>query len=80
MNNYNKQFKFFDYITGGVYSFEIGTTKPNKNNYKVLLEKYNLIPEETIFIDDRLNNIEVVLPRPLFVLFGRSAKSSYISC
>lgn len=56
--NYNKQFKFFDYITGGVYSFEIGTTKPNKNNYKVLLEKYSLIPEETIFIDDRLNNIE----------------------
>lgn len=57
--NYNKQFNFFDYITGGVYSFEIGTTKPNKNNYKVLLEKYNLIPEETIFIDDRLNNIQV---------------------
>lgn len=57
--NYNKQFNFFDYVIGGVYSFEIGTTKPNKNNYKVLLEKYNLIPEETIFIDDRLNNIEV---------------------
>lgn len=57
--NYNKQFKFFNYIKGGVYSFEVGTTKPNKNNYKILLEKYNLIPEETIFIDDRLNNIEV---------------------
>ena len=23
-----------------------------------LLERYNLIPEETVFIDDRLNNIE----------------------
>lgn len=42
----------------GVYSFEIGTTKPNKNNYKILLEKYNLLPEETIFIDDRQNNVE----------------------
>lgn len=57
--NYNKQFEFFDYIKGGVYSFEIGTTKPNENNYKILLEKYNLIPEETIFIDDRLNNIQI---------------------
>lgn len=56
--NYNKEFEFFNYIEGGVYSFEIGTTKPNKNNYKILLEKYNLIPEETIFIDDKLNNIE----------------------
>ncbi len=57
--NYNKKFKFFNYIKGGVYSFEIGTTKPDKNNYKILLERYNLIPEETIFIDDRLNNVEV---------------------
>lgn len=56
--NYNKQFKFFDYINGGIYSFEIGTTKPNENNYKTLLERYNLIPEETIFIDDNLNNVE----------------------
>lgn len=56
--NYNKRFKFFDYINGSIYSFEIGTTKPNENNYKTLLEKYNLIPKETIFIDDNLNNIE----------------------
>lgn len=57
--NYLKKLKFFDYINGGVYSFEIGTTKPNKNNYKVLLEKYKLNPKETIFIDDKLNNIEI---------------------
>lgn len=56
--NHNKKFDFFNYVKGGVYSFEIGTAKPNKNNYKILLERYNLIPEETVFIDDRLNNIE----------------------
>ena len=42
-----------------MYSFEIGTTKPNENNYKVLLERFNLTPNETIFIDDRPNNVEV---------------------
>lgn len=55
---YNKQFKFFDMVQGGVYSFEVGTTKPNGNNYKTLLEKYKLVPDETIFIDDRFENIK----------------------
>ena len=56
--SYNKEFELFDYIDGGVYSFEIGSTKPNDNNYKTLLEKYKLIPDETIFIDDKLENIK----------------------
>lgn len=54
---YNQQFDFFQFIDGGVYSFEISSTKPSKKNYKTLLDKFDLIPEETIFIDDRLNNI-----------------------
>lgn len=57
--NYNKQFDFFNDVIGGVYSFEVGSTKPNKKNYETLLSKYQLIPEETIFIDDRLENVKV---------------------
>lgn len=56
--NFNKNLDFFNYIDGGVYSFEIGTTKPSKNNYEVLLKRFLLVPQETIFIDDRLNNVE----------------------
>ena len=55
--NFNKKFDFFNYIDGGVYSFEVGSTKPNEINYKTLLNKYSLIPNETIFIDDNINNI-----------------------
>jgi len=55
---YNKHFPLFQYVKGGVYSFEIGSTKPNEKNYKTILEKYHLRPQETIFIDDRLNNVE----------------------
>ena len=55
---YNRQFDFFHYVEGGIYSFEVGSTKPNKNNYETLLKKYNLLPKETVFIDDRLENIE----------------------
>lgn len=55
---YNIKYDFFEFIDGGVYSFEIGTLKPESNNYQVLLEKFHLKPEETIFIDDRKINID----------------------
>ena len=54
---YNKEFDFFEFVDGGVYSFEVGSNKPNENNYKTLLNTYNLLPNETIFIDDNINNI-----------------------
>lgn len=51
-------FDFFKYIDGGVFSYEINICKPDEGIYKALLERYNLIPEETAFFDDKLENIE----------------------
>jgi FMN phosphatase YigB (HAD superfamily) len=42
---------------GSVISYQIKMTKPSKEIYHHLLEKYNLNPEETIFIDDLQENI-----------------------
>ena len=53
------KYDFFNYIDGGVYSYEVKVSKPKELIYKTLLQKYNLIPEETIFIDDSLKNIEI---------------------
>ena len=49
---------FFKYVDGGVYSYEIKVCKPDNEIYKTILEKYNLVPEETVFLDDKLENIE----------------------
>ncbi len=40
------------------FSHEHGLKKPDKRFYKLLLEENNLIPEETLFIDDNKSNIE----------------------
>lgn len=57
---YNKEnFEIFNFIDGAVYSSEIGYAKPEKQCYEILLNTYNLIPEECIFIDDDLANVEV---------------------
>ena len=55
------QCDFFNYIDGGVYSYEVKVSKPDEKIYKTLLERYNLIPEETVFIDDSPKNIEVAV-------------------
>ena len=56
--NFVSQFDFFDFVDGGIYSYELHICKPEKEIYKKLLEKYNLEAKETIFIDDSLPNIE----------------------
>lgn len=58
---YIKQYPFFKYVEGGIYSFELHSCKPEDTIYECLLEKYNLNPFETIFIDDNSNNIQKAL-------------------
>lgn len=52
------QFNFFNFVDGGIYSYELHICKPDKEIYKKLLEKYNLEVKETIFIDDIFDNIK----------------------
>lgn len=49
--------EFFKFFNGGVISYEVGLLKPNKEIYEELINKYGISPEETIFIDDMLPNI-----------------------
>jgi HAD superfamily hydrolase (TIGR01509 family) len=38
-------------------SFEVGSRKPEKKIFRVLLSKYHLKPAECVFIDDRDFNL-----------------------
>ena len=48
----------FNLVDGYVLSYKEHKVKPYKAIYNVLLERYNLIPNESVFIDDNKNNIE----------------------
>ncbi len=52
-----KKYDFFDYIDGKVVSYEHKLTKPEPEIYDLIIKTYNLVPAETIFIDDNKNNI-----------------------
>ena len=52
------EFAFMKKISGGVFSFQEHISKPDKAIYKTLLSKYNLLPKESIFIDDKIKNVK----------------------
>ena len=53
--------QFLPYMDGVVFSFQCNLVKPEKAIYQRLLEEYKIKPEETVFLDDREENIEAAL-------------------
>ncbi|MDR1610731.1 MAG: HAD family phosphatase [Candidatus Symbiothrix sp.] len=49
---------FFKTLCGIVLSGEEKVCKPEPGIYQILLERYQLIPEECVFIDDRQENLD----------------------
>jgi 2-haloacid dehalogenase len=64
---FNK-YKFLQKLEGIVVSGEEKMIKPEKGIYLTLLERYNLKPEETFFVDDNINNVEVAMSRGIHAL------------
>jgi epoxide hydrolase-like predicted phosphatase len=49
---------FFRYFNGGIISGEAKFSKPDSRIYEILLKKYSLIPEESLFVDDLETNVK----------------------
>lgn len=49
---------FLPLADGAVFSFETGYTKPEKEIYHIIMEKYGLKPQECLFIDDNADNLK----------------------
>ena len=52
------RYDFFRYLKGIVVSGDEKLIKPNPKLYQVLLERYDLKADQSLFIDDNINNIE----------------------
>lgn len=51
-------FTFADFVDGEVVSAKVKLIKPDERIYRTILEKYGLDAGESVFIDDRLENVE----------------------
>jgi epoxide hydrolase-like predicted phosphatase len=71
---------FFKYFDGGVISAQAKSSKPENRIYNILIEKYSLIPEESIFIDDLEINVKAAEAAGMkgFTTYGSSDISKEI--
>lgn len=49
---------FIPYMDGGILSYKEKVIKPMPEIYQLLIDRYDLIPEECVFMDDTLRNLE----------------------
>lgn len=59
INSNADAFGFVSHMDGGVWSCDVHEIKPDAEIYRILFEKYGLVPEECLFIDDHAENIAV---------------------
>lgn len=48
---------FIPYMDGGILSYQEKIIKPMPEIYQLLIDRYNLVPEECVFMDDTLINL-----------------------
>ena len=53
-----RRFPVYGLFDGEVVSCEEHTVKPEPRIYEILLERYDLTPSETLFIDDGQKNVD----------------------
>jgi len=51
-------YDFLHWFDGIVVSGTEKCIKPDRKIYDIILDRYNLVPEESIFIDDNMHNVE----------------------
>lgn len=57
VTDYLKEVHVLDNVKGVIVSQDYHEVKPNEEIYNILINKYNLIPSECVFIDDNENNV-----------------------
>lgn len=56
--NDSKRFQFMNYVDGGIISYQVQHVKPEPEIYEALIRKYDIKPEEAVFMDDLQENLD----------------------
>ena len=54
-----QRYEFFQLFEGGIISANEQLVKPDQKIYQLLLQRYHLQAEESLFIDDMLANVKM---------------------
>ena len=59
INSNPDAFAFVEHMDCGIFSCDVKAIKPDEDIYHKLINKYGLVPEECVFIDDHKENTDV---------------------
>lgn len=62
------RFSFWPYVDGAVISYQVGQIKPEPEIYDTLIRKYQLNPQECIFVDDLQENLDAAAMFGIYTL------------
>lgn len=52
-------YQFFQYMEGGIASYQVKCIKPDPQMFQILMERYGLEAQECLFLDDTKKNLDV---------------------
>ena len=67
---------FLPYTDGGILSYQEKMIKPNPEIYRLLLKRYELQPEECVFLDDTLKNVEAAQAEGMMGIWFRTKEQA----
>lgn len=73
----SKALDFMEYIDGGIMSYQDQLIKPDAAIYQLILNRYHMRPEETVFLDDIKENIEAAQKEGMHVIHVKNHEQAY---
>lgn len=71
-----ESYNLMDYFYISIFSFEVKMVKPNPKIFPIILDKLNVAPNEAIFIDDMLENIEAADTLGIKTIHSKSTRKT----
>ena len=60
-NRAKERFDFLEYADGALISFEVKEVKPDRVIYEAICERYGIVPENAVFLDDKEENTQAAI-------------------
>jgi len=74
-----QSYDLMKYFHISIFSYEVKLVKPNPEIYRIMLEKLDVSPSETIFVDDMIENIEAAEILGIKTIHAKSTNKTIIA-
>ena len=75
-NRAKPRFDFLEFTDGALISYEVKEVKPDRVIYEAICDRYGIVPENAVFLDDRPENTEAAIKFGMHAITVESKEQS----